>query len=230
MERPHREMKVYSHTPLHGIISWILYHLIMALQWIVYPTLFSIRVIGRHNLNQVTNGIIVSNHCHLLDPGFASYAIWPKRVYFTGMEETFRIPVFSWFIRTLGGMPIPRRHPGRIVRPIGTILSCNAFVQIFPEGELDQGSQRVRPFLTGFSSLANFFEVPVIPITEVIVSRKFLPARVTLVIGEPIDMRRFHTQGVSRSTANKLATEYVRDLIQQTILLYSGKNAVTIRS
>ena len=223
-------MRVFSDTLLQRLVSWILYHLVMILQWIIYPTLFSLRVVGRHHLQEVSCGILVSNHCHILDPGFAAYAIWPKRLYFTGMEETFRIPLFSWFIRTLGGMPIPRSQPGRIVRPIGTILHRKGFVHIFPEGELVQGSQVVRPFMSGFSSLAHFFDTPVIPITEIITKRRFLPSKVTIVIGEPVTIMDFHAKGLSRSTAHRVAADSVRDILQQTILLYSHKNEDTIRS
>lgn len=194
----------------------------MLLQWIVFPIFFRIKIIGKNNLKKCTNAITISNHCHYLDPGLIAFAVCPRRIYFSGLENTFNNPFFSFFIRCLGGFPIPNNNPGRIIKPIGKKLKKDkTFIHIFPEGELFSGNQLIKPFKTGCISLSLFFNTPIIPIVEIQKKKfSFLPPKVIIVIGEPIFFSET-SFNKERKKSYKILTEEIRITMQDMINLYS---------
>jgi 1-acyl-sn-glycerol-3-phosphate acyltransferase len=159
-------MKIfYTSFPVRIVFESV-FMITFILQSVVYRLLFAYRVSGRHHLKDIDHAILVSNHNHYLDPGFAASAVWPRRCYFSGLEQTFRTNrIFSFFIRALGGFPIPENTPGEVVRPIGRILSrTRRFIHFFPEGRLHPYQEQLLDFQEGAFSLACFFQVPVIPV------------------------------------------------------------------
>jgi 1-acyl-sn-glycerol-3-phosphate acyltransferase len=188
MEKPNRQIAILPRSRIFHWISRIVFSALFVLQTAAYFTLFSFRVRGREHLRGIGNAVLVSNHCHYLDPGFVAEALWPKRVYFTGLEKTFRVPVFGLFIRMLRSFPIPAAEPGRIVRAVGELFSADpaCAVHFFPEGRLNPGSQTLQPFHSGAFSVACFFQVPVVPVVEVRIKRRLFFPKILIWIEEPV--------------------------------------------
>ncbi|MGM0432356.1 MAG: lysophospholipid acyltransferase family protein [Spirochaetota bacterium] len=219
MERKNRPIKIFYRNPAVRFLFEIVFLITFLAQSIVYFVLFQLKVHGKEKLKAIESGILVSNHCHYLDPGFIAAAVWPKRVYFAGMEKTFRSnKLFSLFIRSLGGFPIPEGNPGRIVRPVGdTLRNTQRFVHFFPEGELHEYTTQLLPFQTGAFSLAYFFSVPVIPITEVQKKRKLWPLkRIELFIGDPMSLPYTeHALQTKKEYLSYVCTEVRKTMEQQ---------------
>ncbi len=223
MEKQSREIEILNTSLLFKILSEILFHIVFFVQSIVYLLVYQIKIEGRKNLTSVDKGILIANHLHYLDPGFAAQAVWPRRTYFTGLEDTFtNNRFFSYFIRALGGLPIPKKNPGRIVKVIGSILdNSNRFIHIFPEGELLIANRELQSFQKGAFSLAYFFEVPIIPIVEVQQKRRFWPApKIIMIIGSPIYPSAYHELCDSKEERIKKMKRDARSFMQDTINLY----------
>jgi 1-acyl-sn-glycerol-3-phosphate acyltransferase len=233
MEKQDREITILPDSRVFRFFSHLVFSLVFILQMSVYPLLFSFRVKGRRNLRNITHAVYVSNHCHYLDPGFTAAAVWPKKIYFTGLEKTFRIHGFSLFIRLLRSFPIPLREPGRIIKPIGRLLRDNRScgIHFFPEGSLAFGSQEIRRFHNGAFSIAQFFQIPVIPIVEIQIQRKFLPPKIIMYIEEPYYISSFHANhDASDSKASeeyafcrkacREAADHIFSIMQDRINLY----------
>ncbi len=188
MEKQNREVKIFSNSRLYRLFSPVVYHLFFMLQLLFYPLLFAIRIRGRAHLRGIPQAIFISNHCHYLDPGFIAIAVWPRRLIFTAREATFKRPFLSRLIRLLRCIPIPEKVPGRILKPLGLRLQKRPItsIHIFPEGEMLPFSSGLRPFSSGAFSLARKFNLPVVPITEKLTYRRFLPPKVELYIEAPI--------------------------------------------
>ncbi len=223
MERPHREITIVPKSPFFRVISEINFHIVFLIQAAAYFLLFGISVRGRKHLRTVEKCIFISNHIHYLDPGFIAHAVWPRRTYFTGLEETFRgNRFFSFFIRTLGGFPIPEDNPGRIVREVGTIIrETSRQVHLFPEGKMHGDHASLLPFMPGAFSLACFFDIPVIPIVEVLRPRKHWPfPKVTLLIGEAVYPGEFRAGSSSKRETSARMQAALERRMQETLNLY----------
>lgn len=224
MERKNRKITIFYRSLPIRIIFEIIFHVTFLVQTIVYALLYQLEIHGKEHLKGIDHAILISNHCNYLDPGFVASAIWPRRTYFSGLEKTFQENrLFSFFIRSLGGFPIPEKEPGRIVRPVGNCLkNSRRFIHIFPEGEMLLHNTRIAPFRHGAFSLAYFFDVPVIPITEIQTARRIWPFRKTrMVIGEPVSIRALESEYGTREELFQAAAEAIRAEMQKTLTLYS---------
>lgn len=218
MERTDRTIKIFYTSRIFRILSEIIFHVVFFVQTLIYHTLYGLSVSGREHLGEVDQAVFISNHIHYLDPGFIAQAVWPKRIYFSGLEQTFSSNrLFGLFIRSLGGFPIPESAPGRIIRPLAERLGeTHRSLHLFPEGSMVLGHQRIRTFEQGAFSLARFFDLPIVPVTEKIIPRRFFPfPKVVLVIGEPLYPKHYQCSGRSRGQQISDMSEAARALMQE---------------
>ncbi|HCX96010.1 MAG TPA: hypothetical protein DHU26_03285 [Spirochaetaceae bacterium] len=117
--------------------------------------------------------ILVSNHCMPLDPLFHGLAIFPRRTFFTLLEETCEAPVLGSFVRLLGGIPLPRDRArlNDIEQAVAHALSTRGLIHFYPEGECFLGNQNIYPFKGGAFYFAIKFGAPVVPIVTVLKKR-----------------------------------------------------------
>ncbi|MCF7933174.1 MAG: 1-acyl-sn-glycerol-3-phosphate acyltransferase [Spirochaetia bacterium] len=223
MERPNSTITIFHTSRLFTTISEIIFHIVFILQSVVYVCCYRFRVRNRKHLKHTGQVIFVSNHLHYLDPGFVAEAIWPKRTYFSGLEETFtKNRLFSFFIRCLGGFPIPQDQPGRIIKPIGHILQqTDRSIHLFPEGRMFPHNENIAEFNSGAFSLALFFDLPVVPITEILRKRPFWPfPQVIMVIGTPVFPSEFNDPSASRAEHIEQFKDAVLLQMRETVSLY----------
>lgn len=221
MEKQDSKITILPESRLFYFFSRIVFSIVFLFQMIVYPLLFSFRIKGRSSLKGIRNAVFVSNHCHYLDPGFVAAAVWPNKVYFTGLEKTFRIPGLSLFVRLLRSLPIPEKNPGEIIRPIGKLLrkSSSYSIHFFPEGEMLNGTQNLRRFNTGAFAIAQFFNLPIIPIVEIQVKRKFFPSKIIMYIEEPVYVSIFNDSS-SKKEKCEAAANHVFIIMEKRLNLY----------
>ena len=109
----------------------------------------------------------------MLDPGILAYAIWPRRAYYTMLEETALIPFLGTFTRLLGAIPLVR-GPRAIVRQergFDDAIRHLGLLHFFPEGECYLRNQQVMPFHRGAFHIACRRSLPVVPIAIVLKER-----------------------------------------------------------
>lgn len=158
---------------------------------------FGLRVQGRPNMKiaKRTGCIIVSNHCHFFDTVFASYVLFPRRLYISVVQRNFEVPIVRRILRALRAFPIPTRLAGlkMITVPIGEALRRGHSVLFLPEGELVHLSQTIHRFHLGAFYQSYIHQVPIIPTVYVQKRRRFRGRemrpnwiRMTLVAGEPL--------------------------------------------
>ncbi|MBN2553378.1 MAG: 1-acyl-sn-glycerol-3-phosphate acyltransferase [Spirochaetales bacterium] len=209
----------------------IVFHFTLTLVRLVNRLVFRLKVEGREHLQQVTSGILVSNHTLVLDPGIIANVIRPSRTYFTMLEETACIPLLGTFVRLLGAVPIPS-HAAAIrtmERALRTEMRDLPFVHVYPEGECYLWNQQIEEFQPGAFYLACRLGLPIVPLTIVLHRRRWLgresfhlggreiriPPQVTVVIGEAIQAGE--TRGKNpRREAVELSRE-IHELMQRTI-------------
>lgn len=215
-------------SPWFRFFSFIFYYDVLCLLHLVFPLLYSIRVRGKEHLQGIRHAVIISNHCHYLDPGFAAYAVSPVRLCFTGLEQTFvdSSKPFILLIRLLGGIPIPDAQPWSILPYLREVASSEhrRFIHIFPEGEMIRSNSTLRPFKPGAFIVAAECKVPVIPMVASFQQRRFWFPRLTVEFLEPIDAAAVWEAGGSRRKASirTLAADVRRRMQQAVHTLQAG--------
>jgi 1-acyl-sn-glycerol-3-phosphate acyltransferase len=198
----------------------VVFRFVLVLVRIVGRTLFGIEVRGRENLRGVDRAILVSNHSLVLDPGFIAYAIWPRRTYYTMLEETALIPLLGTFVRLLGGIPIVRGSSaiGRLERGFDDSIRHLGLLHFFPEGECYLRNQQIMPFQRGAFRVACRRGLPVVTVTTVLRKRAMklwqtlgLPPRVLILIGKPI------SPGANSKSGAEACSSLAREAMQATI-------------
>jgi 1-acyl-sn-glycerol-3-phosphate acyltransferase len=162
-----------SDTPFSRLIWDILIVLIRLLGWPLSRAMYNIKIekvdaMAGHRLP--SRAILISNHCMPLDPLSHGLAIFPRRTYFTLLEETCEAPVLGSFVRLLGGIPLPRSRNRLqdIEEAVSHGLSTRGLVHFYPEGECFVGNQNIFPFKAGACYFAIKFGVPVVPIVTIL--------------------------------------------------------------
>lgn len=112
--------------------------------------------------------IITVNHVHMFDDlsiGTNLYA-W-RKIYFTTLDQNIRRPMIGFFLRSLGGIPIPVESIDGMKKfndDISYLLKKGKIVLYNPEGALWPYYREIRPFKRGAFSLAVKNDVPVLPL------------------------------------------------------------------
>jgi 1-acyl-sn-glycerol-3-phosphate acyltransferase len=158
---------------------------------------FGLRVVGSRNkeILRKRGCITISNHCHYFDTVFASYALFPKRLYISVVQRNYEVPIVRAILRVARAFPIPSNRTGlkMIAGPIGEALRRGYHVHFLPEGELVYLSQTIYRFRLGAFYQSYIHQVPILPMVYVFKRRRLFGKelgpnwiKMTLVFGEPI--------------------------------------------
>jgi 1-acyl-sn-glycerol-3-phosphate acyltransferase len=156
---------------------------------------FRFRTVGLEHIPRKGPFVLACNHVSFLDPYLCGMGCRTREVGFMAKEELFRIPVFSWFIRTSGAFPIKRgTYDSDAFSVFFDRIRDGRPVTVYPEGtrSLDGGLQRGK---RGIGMLLHKAKVPVLPAYlhgsyQAWPKGRRLPRphRVTLFIGTPVPL------------------------------------------
>ncbi len=159
---------------------------------------------GQKNLDQNKNYIIVANHQGLADIPIILAAL-PIRFYFVIKAELFSIPLFGWYLRLAGFIPVERGSAAsafRSFKRINSLLESGHSVLFFPEGTRSKDGG-LGVFKRGSLKAAYDTGVPVLPValsgSYNLIKRGSLlmnPVKVRVSIGKAIRLPK--TDDISR--------------------------------
>ena len=176
--------------------------------------------------------IFVSNHVNIFDP-FVVYSAIPQFLRGFELESHFKIPIYGWMMGRFGNIAVPDA-PGRkslevMIARARAALDCGVSLIAFPEGSRTRDGH-VQPFKKGIFSLAQKFEVPIVPVS-IVGSYEFFqtgnwmlrPSTIKVFLHDTID-----TSGINRRDVDSLR-ERVRAIVvaplEQSIENYKPKGA-----
>jgi 1-acyl-sn-glycerol-3-phosphate acyltransferase len=138
--------------------------------------------------------IFASNHESALDI-WVLFRTLPRGFRFIAKQELFRLPVFGWYLKMGGHIPVDRSNRARAVaslRHAGEAVRSGTSLVVFPEGTRSRNG-RVQPFKKGPFVVAQEAGVPVIPVaisgSGAITPSKVIavyPGRIRVAAGDPI--------------------------------------------
>lgn len=160
---------------------------------------------GTHNIPE-GKGILAANHRHWRDI-FLIAQLTDRQVHYVAKKELFEQPFLSWFLPSVGTIPVDRTAGMEgFLSAAGLALENDELVCIFPEGTRSQGNY-VRPFRPGVAQLAIKYDAPIIPVglynTE---GNEDIGVGVLADVGRPITPRNESP----RHLAERVRTEVAR--------------------
>lgn len=195
---------------LNALVAVYLYtllpeFLIRFVMWLLLHTVYRIDVRGADRIPDEGPCVLVCNHVSFADAVVIGASI-RRPVRFVMDHRIFRIPVLSWFFRTVKAIPIAPAHEdaqglSRAYEEIAKALDAGEVVCIFPEGKLT-ASGELQAFKQGVRRILDRSPVPVVPMAlrglwgsffsrhgGSAMTRPFkrgILNRLELVIGEPV--------------------------------------------
>ena len=181
----------------------MLYFLGRSIYYIIYKTLYRLKIEGRDNIPPGTGYIIASNHNSYADPPLVG-ACLKQPVYFMAKKELFKIPVLGWLISKVHAYPVDRSapRPSSIKKSI-QMLREGKVILIFPKGTRRKDAE----IQSGLSLLAHKSGVPVVPsrIFNNYDMRRFHPLKYK--IGKPVNFPRKPDEKSDSDTYRQFAAE-----------------------
>ncbi len=200
------------------------------------------RVGGLENLPSTGPAILASNHLAVVDSFFLPMMV-PRRVTFLAKSEYFTSPGLTGWLKKLffagvGQVPIDRSSAQAAESALHTgvqILRSGRLLGIYPEGTRSPDGRLYKGKL-GLAQLALQAEVPVIPVAMVgtdrvnpIGSRMWRPARVRVLLGQPLDFSRYAEQKDDRFVQRAVTDEVMYELMQLSGQEYVDVYAATLK-
>lgn len=187
-----------SKNKVSYVLSGLLYYLIGIPVFYLFCTFYlGLRIKGKKNLKKAKGkGVVsVSNHVHLLDCAMNALVLWPRRVQFTVLHESFNMPVAGKMLKFLGAVPTPQNvAEARVFKhEINTLLKDGKTVHVYAEAHLINYYAGIRELNKGAFKIACDSQVPIIPIVISWRKRRGLyklcftsKPCATITVGEPI--------------------------------------------
>ena len=120
--------------------------------------------------------IMTCNHCHLFDDlSIGTNLFCWRKIYFTTLSRNIKRPMIGFFLRSLGGIPIPIGSVSgtrKFNEDISYLLKKKHPVLYNPEAALWPYYREVRPFKRGAFAMAVKNDVPVLPIAVLFKRKK----------------------------------------------------------
>ena len=181
---------------LFAIFSDVLYYgIAFPILSILIKIIYDLKIEGKENIKNLKSGAItVSNHVQVLDCSMVGIACGWKKVCYTALEKSFRIPFVGKLIQFLNAIPIPSKIQEKkyFMKEVDARLQKGGIVHFYPEGSLVPYHKEIRDFKNGAFDFAVRNQVPVVPMVfqfrEPKGIRKIWKRKqdVTLTILEPI--------------------------------------------
>jgi len=184
----------------------------------IYKVVFKGHLIGRDNIPQKGNFIMVSNHGSLLDPPLLGHALG-RNISFMAKAELFKIPFLGFVIRACGAYPVKRGIADKnTIQTACNKLSSNKCIGIFIDGTRQKNGRVNKPkqgaALLAFKNQTLLLPVAIVNSHKLIEFKYFIPlfSKIVIKVGKPVKP----PQSSSRDDLNSV-TMHLQDKINNLI-------------
>jgi 1-acyl-sn-glycerol-3-phosphate acyltransferase len=189
---------------------WILARALTRLLWRATAS-------GPLQLPSGQGAVLVCNHRSSVDPFFIQ-TLTTRKTHWMVAREFCEHPAFRWFLRTCEVIPVNRggidtaatRHAIRLA-------SDGQVVGMLPEGRINMTDRLLLAGRPGAALVALKANVPIVPCyiegapyDEVPWSPFFMPARVRVHFGQPLDVSAFHSDEADENGSREVLLQAMR--------------------
>lgn len=181
-----------------------IYSFARVLAWILFHTVYPVRVHGRKHLRLHGPCIVIANHLSGLDPICVAHASKGEEISFLAKKELMQSRFGGWLLRSLHAIPVDRHNfDMSAMRACMQALKDGRALGIFPEGTRYKKGN-MEELEGGVAIIALRSRVPVIP---AYIHGKLRPFRlVHLYAGPPMDLNDLREMGVGKEAGDMLLT------------------------
>lgn len=189
----------YKYVPKNKIFrffsDFLYYGIAIPVLTVLLKILYDLKIEGRENIQNITSGAVsVSNHVLFLDCAMTGIAFRKQKIYYTTLEQSFKIPFVRRLIKLLRAIPIPKSIENKkyFVKAIDELLQKGNIIHFYPEAALRPYCNKIRHFKNGAFDFAVRNQVPIVPLVYTFRKpkgiRKVFKKKpdVTLIILKPI--------------------------------------------
>ena len=194
------------------------YRVLRVFFWVVFHTLWPLRIKGVENVPREGAAIIVCNHLSLVDPFVVGYGA-NRLVSFMGKEELFSTPVVGFLIRKVGAFPVDRsRRDPTSMRVALTVLKEGELLGMFPEGTRSTSGEMLE-MRTGAARLAARTRTPIIPASVhntnkgMPPGKMIRPARIGITFGPSFELTELYDRN-DKGEAMERALATIKERIE----------------
>ncbi len=184
---------------------------------ILWTCFIRVEARGQENLETGKHYVVVANHVSYIDiPALLVHL--PAGARFMAKKSLFYIPLFGWYMRLTGHLPVRRAgaygNARQVLQAMRYIRQGHSLV-VFPEGGRSH-TGRLEPFKPGMFLAAVKAGAPILPVT-IVGSGRLLPrfrwhlrpGSVKIIISPPVE-----TQGLKREDIEGLVARVHRTIEQ----------------
>jgi len=223
-----KEMRSWTSGPFNTIFSWILQTSSAILGVIFLRVLNKVKVIDRHKVESIKPPyIFISNHLTMIDDFLLGGLVFlpsafRKMKYFpwhAPEEQNFFLgPILTWAMKRLRCVPLTRGkgvfQPGMM--RLKELLNGENIIHIYPEGTRSRNGE-IGKGKVGVARLAYQTKANIVPCyhegTQAILpigkNQLRTGKAMTVIVGDPIDMKDLYEQEEGRSTFNAIADRMI---------------------
>ncbi len=185
--------------------------LFYALNYILVRCLWRTRIIGAPAVPPDRGAIFVCNHRCPLDPAFIALSV-PRVIHWMVAREYYEYPPFRPVLQLCGAIPVRREAVDlAATKAAVAVLRQGGLVGILPEGRINDTAELLLPGQLGAAWLALRTGVPIVPCyiqgapyDGTTLGCLLTPAKVTLRIGQPIDVSPYLARRGDREVLEEL--------------------------
>jgi len=184
----------------------------------IYKFVFKGNLLGRDNIPQKNNFIMVSNHGSLLDPPLLGHALGCN-ISFMAKSELFKVPLLGFIIKACGAYPVKRGIVDKnTIKTACKKLSNDNCIGIFIDGTRQKNGRVNKPkqgaALLAFKNQKLLLPVAIVNSHRLIRFRCFIPlfSKIVIKVGRPVQP----PQSSSRNDLNSV-TMHLQDKINNLI-------------
>jgi 1-acyl-sn-glycerol-3-phosphate acyltransferase len=190
----------------------------------------SVTIVGEENLRKHSVAVYASNHLSYMDTPVLFSAV-PFQFRILARQSLWSIPFIGWHLNRSGQIPVDTDNPRASTLKAGVkALKAGMPLIVFPEGGRSRDGHLAR-FMSGPAFMAIQARVPLVPMAlagtyELLPmhTRHFLPQKIKLMVGEPIDTSAYTLRQVEELT-ERLKTEIGRMYYAQSHLTAPAQEA-----
>jgi 1-acyl-sn-glycerol-3-phosphate acyltransferase len=194
----------------------MLYEITHAVAKVIFKIYFRLTIIGVENVPKEGGFIAAPNHKSGLDIPIVGRAL-PRKMYTLAKEELFKNRIVSWYLKTMGGIPLKRNYADvESLRTAIKVLKEGKPLLMFPEGTRIEADELGVP-KKGFIFIAYKAKVPILPIgivgTRIALPKngKFpKPKHIVITFGKPVEVWKIfdpHDKDFYEKAANYVIKE-----------------------
>lgn len=186
---------------------WLGYHSTRILAKIFYR----FRIVHRQRMIQTGAVIIAMNHQSYFDPPLAGNSC-DRAIYFLAKKSLMNVPLWRWLLPKLNVIPVDLAGTDRsAIKALLRVLNAREAVLVFPEGTRSPDGS-LQPAQPGVGLVIAKSRAPVVPMRIFgahqawpIGGKIRLGARITIVVGEPIQFSDADYEGAGKELYIRLS-------------------------